>query len=133
MRDPAPEQLVLVGSGVLGLAVPLATSLAPEVIGWWVANIPGGGLVRDGARFVALLAPLLAVLFGWGVAMLVAGIRWRALAPTVGAMLLLAPPALLADAGAGLSGRLQAVSYPAEFDVARAALNKGRTPRTETC
>ena len=121
---PRREQLVLVGSGVLGLAVPLATSLAPEVIGWWVANIPGGGLVRDGARFVALLAPLLAVLFGWGVAMLVAGIRWRALAPTVGAMLLLAPPALLADAGAGLSGRLQAVSYPAEFDVARAALNE---------
>lgn len=121
---PRPEALVLIGSGVLGLAVGLAGSLAPESVAWWVAHIPGGGLIRDGARFLALLAPLAAVVFGWGVSVLVGAVRWRVLAPALGAVLLLAPAALMPDAGAGLSGRLRAVAYPAEFDIARTALEE---------
>lgn len=52
-RIPRPV-LVLAG---LGFAVPLVSWLLPGVQGWIVSTLPGGGLVRDASKFLALALP----------------------------------------------------------------------------
>ena len=119
-------RLALVLPAVLGLVVGLAGAATPDAVGWLVAHVPGGGLVRDGTRFLALLAPLQAVLFGHGVARLAASVPARAPAALLGTLLVLAPVALMPDAALGLSGRLGAVAFPDEYDAARRAVEQGR-------
>lgn len=121
-----PARLALVAPAVLGLVVGLAGAAAPDAVGWLVAHVPGGGLVRDGTRFLALLAPLQAVLFGHGVARLAASVPARAPAAVLGTVLVLAPVTLMPDAALGLSGRLDAVDFPDEYDAARRAVEQGR-------
>jgi hypothetical protein len=101
----------------------LLTWLAPEAMGWLVANVPGAGLFRDGARGLALCAPLLVALAAQGAAE-----AWR-LAPravvartTLAAAVVVLPVTLLPDAALGLSGRLDPASYPASYDEARAVV-----------
>lgn len=118
------DRLGLVLAALLGLAVALLGSLAPDLLGWVVAHVPGGGLFRDGSRFVALLAPLTASLFGTGVAVLVGKVAERAGQVLVATVLVLAPLALMPDLGLGLAGRLSAVSYPAEYAAARDAIEE---------
>ena len=110
----------------LGLVVGLAGAVAPDAVGWVVAQVPGGGLVRDGTRFVALVAPLQAVLFGHGVARLAASVPARAPAAVLGTVLVLAPVTLMPDAALGLSGRLGAVDFPDEYEAARRAVEQSR-------
>ena len=119
-------RLALVVPAVLGLVVGLAGAATPDAVGWLVAHVPGGGLVRDGTRFLALLAPLQAVLFGHGVARLAASVPARAPAVVLGTVLVLAPVTLMPDAALGLSGRLDAVDFPDEYDAARRAVEQGR-------
>ena len=121
-----PARLALVVPAVLGLVVGLAGAAAPDAVGWLVVHVPGGGLVRDGTRFLALLAPLQAVLFGHGVVRLAASVPARAPAAVLGTVLVLAPVTLMPDAALGLSGRLDAVDYPDEYDAARRAVEEGR-------
>ncbi len=45
---------------------------------WLASHVPGGGLLRDGSRFLALLAPLAACLFGLGVSALAGLVRTHA-------------------------------------------------------
>ena len=116
----------MVVPAVLGLVVGLAGAVAPDAVGWVVAHVPGGGLVRDGTRFVALVAPLQAVLFGHGVARLAASVPARAPAAVLGTVLVLAPVTLMPDAALGLSGRLDAVDFPDEYDAARRAVEQSR-------
>ncbi len=66
-RDDRRLLAVLCVAGAIGLAVALAGWLAPDLVARIVADVPAGGLVRDGTRWLALLVPLEAVAFGAGV------------------------------------------------------------------
>ncbi len=92
-----------------GLAV--LTWASPGVTGWVGEHLPGGGLVRDGARLLALCAPLLAAVVGHGAAR-VSGALPRAARPTAVLALLLLPVAVLPDVALGWSGRLTADLLP---------------------
>lgn len=112
----------LAAAGGVGYAVALAGWVAPELIGWLSANVPGGGLLRDGHRGLALVAVLLAVLAAYGVEVLlaaVAGVASRAAVLVLAGGLVLLPVAVLPDAAWGAQGRLRAVSYPEEWGTAR--------------
>lgn len=112
-----------VGCWAVGLGLALLTWLAPGPVAWLVAEVPGAGLLRDGARLLVLAAPLTAVVVGLGVA---AVCRWleqgvpRAL---VAAALVGLPVLLMPDAALGLGGRLQAVDYPTSYAEARVAVD----------
>lgn len=125
-RTSRGDRAALVTAAVAGLMLALAGSAVPGVMGWLVTHVPGAGLVRDGSRFVALLAPLLALLFGLGVARVVAAAPSRLLGVAVATGLVLSPVALMPDAAWGVSGQLRAVSYPAELGLARDALEERR-------
>ena len=126
-RSATPgSRSALVLAGVVGLVVAAAGAVTPDLVQWLVSHVPGAGLFRDGSRFIALLAPVQAVLFGLGAARLVAAVRLPALGTTLATALVLAPVALMPDAAWGLSGHLRAVDYPDELAVARAAVEHDR-------
>lgn len=120
------DGLALSVVAIVGLVVALASVVAGDAVGWLVANVPGAGLVRDGTRFLALVAPAQAVLFGLGVARLAEAVPARTLAIAAGTALALSPLALMPDAALGLSGRLGAVDLPDEYAAARRALVASR-------
>lgn len=121
-RRSRADRLALAIPAILGLAVALAGAAVPGAVGWLVTHLPGAGLVRDGTRFVALLAPLQALLFGLGVSRVVAAVPERRLGLSLGTVLVLTPVTLMPDAAFGVSGRLAAVSFPQEYAAAREAL-----------
>ena len=106
--EPAAAALrpAVLGAGVAGLGVALLATaggrLAP------LAGLPGGGLLRDGARELAPWLVLLGVGAGWGVRWLSARGLPRA-APALAALL---PVVALPGLGWGVSGTLAAVEYP---------------------
>lgn len=115
-----------VGLGVcwgVGYSLAGLTWLAPDLIGSLVSQVPGGGLLRDGARALALCAPLLAVVSAEGASVLVRHLP-RAAVPqfTAAAVLAVLPVMALPDAALGLSGRLDAVAFPTAYAEVRAAL-----------
>lgn len=120
-----PHRMALVVPAVLGLVLALAGAVAPGVVGWLVAHVPGAGLLRDGTRFLALTAPLQALLFGYGVARL-AAVPKRTLGASLATALVLAPVALMPDGALGPAGRLDAVAFPEEYATARQALEASR-------
>lgn len=108
-----------------GWLLALATWAAPDAVGWVVAHIPGTGVVRDGARFLALCAPLLAVAAAHGAARLrrhgpVATVPRVALA----AALVLAPVAVLPGAAWGVGSRLGTADYPDAWASGRTAVSE---------
>lgn len=109
----------LVAMWLVGYAVAVLTWVAPGAAGWLASHVPGGGLLRDGSRALALCAPLVAALVGAGAERLAS--RWRERAPRVlvaaGAALL--PLALMPDVAWGLDHHLVPVSYPADYAAAR--------------
>jgi hypothetical protein len=106
------------GGAVLGWAV-------PAVVGWAAGHVPGGGLLRDGSRLLALCAPALAAGCGYGAARVIAALPEPARAASAMALVLL-PVALLPDLAFGLSGRLQPATYPADYPAARATVDRAR-------
>ncbi len=112
-RTSRGDRWPLLVAAATGLVLALAGAVVPGVMGWLVTHVPGAGLVRDGSRYVALVAPLLALLFGLGVARVAAAVPIRLLGVSVATGLVLSPVALMPDAVWGLSGQLRAVSYPA--------------------
>lgn len=110
-------------AGGLGLALAVAGSLpgAAAALGWVVETIPGGGLLRDGQKWVAPLAVLEAVAFGLGC------VRVTAFAaPRIGrvlrVLLVLVPLAAMPDLAWGAAGRLQPVAYPEDWQAVRRVL-----------
>lgn len=101
----------LVALWLVGLTVALVGAVAPQAVSTVVSHVPGAGLVRDGSRWVLLLAPATAV----GLATCV---EWLASRVAVAGWLvgLLLPVALVPDLGFGLAGQLRAVEYPASWD-----------------
>jgi hypothetical protein len=121
---PLRDRLGLLLAAGIGLVIALAGSVAPEALSWVVAHVPGGGLFRDGSRFVALVAPLAAGLFGVGAAAVVARVTERAGRIAVATLLVLAPIALMPDLGLALGGRLAVVDFPTEYASARTAVQE---------
>lgn len=116
----------LVALWVAGYGLALLSWAAPGVVGAIAGHVPGGGLLRDGARFLALCAPLVAALAaaaatrlaGW-LATRVPARPARTLVAVAGALV---PLALMPDAAWGVSGTWQPATYPDDYAAARAVL-----------
>ncbi len=114
----------LLVTGAVGLVIALAGVFAVDVVAEVVHVVPGAGLLRDGSRYLGLLALLEAALFGLGAEVTVGSTRDRAVATTLAVGLVLAPVAVLPDLAWGALGRLRPVTYPAAYAEMRAALVK---------
>jgi hypothetical protein len=122
-RDDRRLLVLLGASGGIGLVVALAGWLTPELVGRVVEEVPAGGLVRDGTRWLALLVPLEAVAFGAGAGALLRRMGHGARGPVpVAVLAVVLPLAVLPDAAWGVSGRLESVTYPASWSSARDAI-----------
>ncbi len=101
---------------VVGWSLAVTTWAAPGLVAWLAAEVPGGGLLRDGSRALALCALPVALVVAAGTEVVVARCRRAGAVPSAVAafVLVLWPVTLLPDASWGLSGRLDAVDYPAE-------------------
>jgi len=97
---------------------------APGAIGWVAAHVPGGGLLRDGSRLLALAAPLTVVLAARGAEALLDRTPDRPTRVLVAGLLAVVPVALMPDAALGSAGRLEAVDYPAVLTDARTAVQQ---------
>ncbi|RYC10850.1 hypothetical protein [Nocardioides zhouii] len=106
----------------VGMVLVVATWALPDATGRLAGTVPGGGLLRDGARMLALAAPLTAVLAGRGADAVVRVFPDTASRTMVALGCVLAPVALMPDAALGLSGRLAAVDYTASYEGAVEAL-----------
>jgi hypothetical protein len=106
----------------VGFTVAVAGAVAPTPMEWLVSTVPGSGLFRDGARFVALAAPLEASLFGMGAGVLAGLMRERVASVALAVGAVLVPLALMPDLAWGLAGGLRPVAYPDDYAAARAAL-----------
>ncbi|MGC4754605.1 hypothetical protein [Micromonospora trifolii] len=109
----AARLAVLAGSGCLLAAFGLLPG-GGAALRWAVVHLPGAGLLRDGQKFLAPYALLLAVCAALGAERLVARID-REVAGVVLVGLLFLPVAVLPDLAFGGVGRLRPVSYPAEW------------------
>ncbi|MFL6154291.1 MAG: hypothetical protein ACJ72B_18090, partial [Ornithinibacter sp.] len=105
-----------------GLAVALLGVWTPGATSWLASTVPGGGLLRDGTRYLGLLALLEASVFGTGAAVLAGSGRDRLARSALAVGVVLAPLALMPDLAWGALGRLQPVDYPASYAGVRAIL-----------
>jgi len=121
---PARDRWALLVAAGAGLVVTLAGSLVPQLLVWLGSHVPGAGLLRDGSRFLALLAPLAACLFGVGVSVVVERVRAHAVRLAVTTALVLLPITFLPDLGLALGGRLHAVQFPEEYADTRGAIQE---------
>ncbi len=111
--DFAPVVVVAVGG--LALAVLGVVPGGQAVLRWLVEVVPGAGLLRDGQKFLAPFALLVAVAFALG-AERVAERLTAGPARVVLAGALLLPVIALPDLAWGGLGRLVPVQYPADWD-----------------
>ncbi len=117
--DGRADRLRLAALAAVGLTVAIAGWVLPGFVQWWVETVPAGGLVRDGTRFLALLAPFSAVALAHGAARILDAIPSRLTTRFVAALLVFLPVASLPDLALGVSGRLDPVQYPAAWSQMR--------------
>ena len=108
----------LVGLWAAGYGLAVLSWATPGAVGSLAALVPGGGLLRDGSRSLALCAPLTAALVASGVARC-ARRGPRPLVAVAGALL---PLAFMPAAAWGAAGALRPASYPDSYAAARTAL-----------
>ncbi len=116
---------------VVGMTGAVVTWAAPGILGTVNATVPGVAVMRDGARFLMLCAPAVAVLVAHGTAALLSWWPSHPRPPATGwqhkvvaVALVVWPVALMSDAAWGMSGRLQAVQFPESLEQARAAVDQ---------
>ncbi len=114
--------LALAPAAAIGLAVALLGAIAPSLLEWVVSTVPGGGLLRDGARYLALMAPLQAYLVAAGVGALAGRVREKSARWALLAVAILLPVLAMPDLAWGAAGRLQPVAYPDAWAQARTAI-----------
>ncbi|MGH3332591.1 MAG: hypothetical protein ACRDPJ_14940, partial [Nocardioidaceae bacterium] len=119
---PRRDVAGFVACGVVAAVVAVAGALAPDVMAWLVGRVPGGGLLRDGARFLGLLAVVEVSLFGLGASVLARLMREQVGNVALAGGAVLMPLALMPDAAAGAAGRLQPVDFPEGYAGARQVL-----------
>lgn len=117
------------GGGGRGLCAAAAGAWVVAVLGgfapgraalrWLVVEVPGGGLLRDGQKFLAPFVLVVALALGLTVERILDAGTLRELGPGVAraaAVALVAVPALLLPSLAfGAGGRLESVAYPTEW------------------
>ena len=118
-RDDGRLLAVLCAAGGIGLAIALAGWLAPDLVARIVEDVPAGGLIRDGTRWLALLVPLEAVAFGAGVHTILYRAEFTAWEVPVIVFALVLPLAAMPDLAWGVGGRLEPATYPAAWTDAR--------------
>ncbi len=119
------DALALVVPWVVGLALALITWASPGGMEWWVSHVPGGGVLRDGARSLAMCAPLLASLAGFVAGAVTARVAEVAARGGLTVAFVLVPVMVMPDAVWGLAGRLDAVDYPGSYPAVRDAVAGG--------
>ncbi|OLF17781.1 hypothetical protein [Actinophytocola xanthii] len=119
-RCPGARGLVLLG--VAGIA--LGALGASGLLGWVVANVPGGGLLRDSQKWVAWWALPLAVGFALGAGAAAGTVRRHGGLVLAGAAVL--PVAMMPDLAWGGWGRLESVQYPRDWYDVRSVLLEDR-------
>jgi hypothetical protein len=109
---------MVVVAGAVGLALSLAGAVAgvDDVLRAAVVHVPGGGLLRDGQKFVALVVLPLALCAGLAAQRSARHLREGAW------LLTLVPLAVLPSLAWGAHGRLDAVSYPGSWAGMRRAV-----------
>ena len=112
----------------VGIGIALVTWLSPDLVAWAAAHVPGGGLLRDGARMLVLCVPLVATLAGVASARLVGLLEEAGARVMVAGALVLLPVLLLPDAALGVGGRLDAVAFPDDYQQARSAIEQHTEP-----
>lgn len=117
-----PHLGALVVCWCVGLGLAALSWAAPGALGWWGEHVPAGGLVRDGSRLLGLSVLLVVALVAVAVDGLLDRLPDPATVVLVGGVLAVLPVTLMPDVVWGLGGRLDAVSYPASYDRARAAV-----------
>ncbi len=121
---PLPARLAVAAAIGLALALAGVTPGVRTLLAEAAATVPGAGLLRDGQKWLAPWALLLAVAVGAGAARAASAVRdrgVRALVPAAGVVVLVA---LLPDLAWGVAGRLQAVDYPPAWERVRAAVQR---------
>ncbi|HSJ20461.1 MAG TPA: hypothetical protein VK964_07785 [Nocardioidaceae bacterium] len=128
---PRRDSWGLAALAAVGLLVGSAGAITPGLMEWFVASVPGGGLLRDGSRYLALVAPLQAGLFGAGAGVLAGVMREQVgnVALAAGAVLL--PIAVMPDLAWGLAGSLRPVDFPQEYAEAREVMVESMAERDE--
>ncbi|GAA2070344.1 hypothetical protein GCM10009821_04210 [Aeromicrobium halocynthiae] len=111
-----------------GLVIACAGWLAPGAMERLVEACGPAALLRDGARFLALAAPLLVVGFGRGIDVALGHARRHGLAAVPIVVGLLLPVAALPGLVSGVGGRLEPVTYPASWDEARTVVAASDVP-----
>jgi hypothetical protein len=120
---------LLTAAGV-GLLVAAAGALPglDQGVRFAVEHLPGGGLLRDGQKFVAPLAVALAAGFGAGVEWLAGLLATPARRRVAAGLLVVTPLLLLPTLAWGAWGRLGVARYPASWAEARAAVAADPVP-----
>ncbi|WP_141013746.1 hypothetical protein [Nocardioides sambongensis] len=126
---PGRTLLTLVLLWTAGLLLALWSWALPDTVAVIAEHVPGGGLLRDGSRLLALCAPLLACLVGLGAGRVAAVEGLAEARGMVAGGLVLLPLLLMPDAAWGAGGRLAAVDYPDSYAEARALLVSEASPR----
>lgn len=127
-RDDRGLLAGLATAGAAGLLVALAGWLTPDLVARVVGDVPGGGMVRDGTRWLALLLPLEAVAFGVGVGALFERAKSTAWERPTLILALMVPIAALPDLAWGVGGRLEPATYPTVWSDARQVIDKTSVP-----
>jgi hypothetical protein len=129
-----PVALTLTVASAVGLVVALvgAWEITRPITRWVVETVPGGGLVRDGQKWLVPWLLLLAVASALGArrAARAAARRWHdaLLRRAVLVAVLLLPLATLPDLAWGAFGRLASVDYPPDWARARQVLAADPAP-----
>lgn len=124
---------VTLGLGVMamaGVVIAVAPSAGPlaDLAGLVVSNLPGGGLLRDSQKYVAWIAPVLALGTAAGAGRVARWFAGRVPEALVYGVVALLPLAALPDLAWGAGGRLVPSQYPDEWRAARRALEDVRPP-----
>jgi hypothetical protein len=130
-RLGGPGTSALAAVAAAGLLLALAGSVPPgrAALRWAVEHVVGAGLLRDGQKFLAPLALLLALCAGAAAERAVVGLGLRPpLAAALAALLLMLPVVGTPDLAWGVGGRLAAVRYPPDWAAVRAELASSGEP-----
>jgi hypothetical protein len=111
-RDTQAGHTRLTWLGLGGVALAMAGALAPAVLETVVVDVPGGGLLRDGSRFLLLWALPLAMAFGAGVQAVLRQWPRRAVTAFTGVLAVMWPVVTMPDLAWGLGGTVQPAAYP---------------------
>ena len=124
----AVSGLVLAAGVGFVLAVGVAAPGLGRIVRWIGGNAVGGGLLRDGQKFVAPLALVMAVAFGVGVDRIATAARQQGIARGFVWALMFLPIALAPTLAWGGAGRLFTSRYPASWFQARQVMSADTTP-----